>query len=76
MAKYYQFLFALLLFTITFMVACKVPGTSCIDPQKINKEAMCTMQYDPVCGCNGQTYSNACLAENAGLTAYTKGACN
>ena len=36
---------------------------------------LCTAQYDPVCGCNNKTYPNACAAECAGITTYTKGAC-
>ena len=53
-----------------------MPANSCIDPAKIKKDAICTMQYEPVCGCDKQTYSNACLAENAGVTSYTNGTCN
>jgi hypothetical protein len=35
----------------------------------------CTMQYDPVCGCNGKTYGNACTAESVGIAKYTPGPC-
>ncbi len=35
----------------------------------------CTMQYDPVCGCNNKTYGNACQAESVGIKKYTPGAC-
>ena len=38
-------------------------------------DCLCTMQYDPVCGCNNKTYSNACTAECAGIKEYKKGAC-
>jgi len=35
----------------------------------------CTMDYSPVCGCNDQTYPNACAAAAAGVSVGALGEC-
>ncbi|MBP6812025.1 MAG: META domain-containing protein [Saprospiraceae bacterium] len=52
---------------------------ACNGPQKcierLDPACSCMMLYDPVCGCNNKTYSNACMAECSGIKTYAKGSC-
>lgn len=58
---------------LSLLVWACTPAKECEEnPQA---DCFCTEQFDPVCGCNGQTYSNACAANCAGIASYTRGPC-
>ena len=59
--------------TILLMTLTQCKKDNCEEKTKSN--CRCSYNYEPVCGCNGKTYGNACEAECNGITNYTTGAC-
>ena len=72
-------------FILLFFIGCEDNDTidhqyccnsGCIDESKISSDYNCDDYYEPVCGCDGNTYGNECYAENAGVTEWIDGECD
>jgi hypothetical protein len=69
----------ILLLALVFLgIGCRKENPhSCIDDSLIRDDVVCTMDYNPVCGCDGVTYPNACVAKYfKGVARYEAGPCN
>lgn len=62
---------SLLIISLSCLTACKKECTT----NNSSPNCACTKEYRPVCGCNNQTYGNACMAECEGVLTYTQGEC-
>ena len=67
------------LFIVFLLVACvqntEIEETLCIDESLIDETAACYLIFAPVCGCDGTTYSNDCVATINGVLTFKEGAC-
>ena len=67
----------MLLSFLIFISMCEKENdeSSCLK-EPISLDLACIEIYEPVCGCDGFTYSNTCYATISGVLSWTEGECS
>ena len=68
-------IFALLLAFLFISCDDEDSSTPCQLSDK-DEDMACIEIYQPVCGCNNQTYSNSCYAGRDGVSSWSEGECS
>ncbi|MCL4815012.1 MAG: hypothetical protein HND27_10250 [Bacteroidetes bacterium] len=68
-------LLSLSIFSLLTLLACN-KDSNCYDRKmKENHSGICSQDCPGVCGCNGQTYCNECIANSNGIKVIKKEPC-
>lgn len=63
--------------SLSFVTALDLTGDPNLDLRNPNAQdtLLCNASFDPVCGVDGNTYTNSCMAQTSGIAIDHKGSC-
>ena len=64
------------LFVLLFIGCDDEDSSSPCQISEKDEDMVCIEIYQPVCGCNNETYSNSCHAGRDGVTSWSEGECS